>query len=87
MRLEEVRLLILVEDTDYRAYMSGELEDAQIANIFSQQIDESRLPNRLYTHPHAVDWHVLHAAAYWRSRVQEVGICSLYAPTPYSDVS
>ncbi len=87
MRLEEARLLIVVEDTDYRAYMSGELEGEQIASIFSQQIDGSGLPNRLYTHPNAADWHVLHAAAYWRSHVQEVGICSLYAPTPYSDVS
>lgn len=92
MRLEEARLLIVVEDTDYRAYLSGELEGDQIANdqiatIFSQQAGESGLPKRLCSHPNAVDLNVLHAAAYWRSHVQEVGICSLYAPTPYSDVS
>ena len=96
MRLEEARLLIVVEDTDYRVYSSGDLEGDQIVNDqittilsqqTSQQVGESGLPKRLCSHPNAIDLSVLHAAAYWRSHVQEVGICSLYAPTSYSDIS
>ena len=110
MRLEEARLLIVVEDTDYRAYLSGELKDKKIADILSQQtrrqedqrslyqeslqgdqpdhpIGITTLPNRLQAQANAIDLHVLSAAAYWRSRIQQVAICSLYAPTPYSELS
>ena len=73
MKLEDERLLIVVEQADYREYL---------ADVWSvQSIDE--LSGELS----AADLHILRAAAYWRSQVQEVAVFSTHSAESYSTIT
>ena len=90
MGFETVRLLIVVEDLDYRPFVDPP-RGAQV-----QSGDRQRsLPNKLSAvtaeadldASRAVDAHIFEAATYWRSHLQEVAIYSAYAPNAYSEVA
>lgn len=88
MTLKKARLLILGENADYRTYFSKAVFDTVSGTVPLQAPSlPTSLPTQLHDCPNAVDLHVLSAAAYWRSLVQEVAILSLYTPTSYSEVS
>lgn len=71
--LATVRLLILVEETDYRAHL---------ADVFLPEM----MPERLARRVSRADAHILNSAAAWSQQVQEVAIFSLYSEAPYSEV-
>lgn len=71
--LENARLLIVVEETDYRAHL---------ADIFMLEM----MPERLAQRVSSADAHILNSAAAWSQQVQEVAIFSCYSETAYSEV-
>lgn len=74
MGFENNRLLIVVEDADYRK---------PLARIFMPD----RLVTELSGQLSPVDLHILAAAARWSEKVQEVAIFSCQSSEPYSEVS
>ncbi|MGB3571791.1 MAG: glycosyltransferase [Phormidesmis sp.] len=71
MSLEDTRLLIVVEDADYRAPLS---------NVFMPE----RLDEQLAGKVSPVDTHILTAAMTWASRMQAVTIFSCYSSEAYA---
>ena len=71
--LENVRLLIVVEEADYRA---------QLADIFLPEM----MPERMVQRVSPADAHILNAATAWSQQVQEVAIFSTYSVEAYSEV-
>lgn len=74
MGLENTRLLIVVENTDYREHL---------ADIFLPEM----LAERLATRISPPDLHILTTAAHWSEQLQEVAIFSCYSEDTYSEVS
>ncbi len=77
MKLEDARLLIVVEHADYREYL------ADIWSIPTTDELSEELPEDLS----AADLHILRAAAHWRSQVQEVAIFSTHSAESYSTIT
>ncbi|MEL6813962.1 MAG: glycosyltransferase [Cyanobacteria bacterium J06598_3] len=74
MAPENIRLLIVVENADYREHLS---------DIFLPEMLSERLSNRISP----ADLHILEAAAHWGDRLQEVAIFSCHSSETYSEVS
>jgi glycosyltransferase involved in cell wall biosynthesis len=74
MRSEDIRLLIVVENTDYRK---------TLADIFMPEMMPDRLVNRVS----AADMHILTEAARWSTEVQEIAIFSCCSQAAYSEPS
>ena len=74
MDLKDIRLLIVVEDADYRGHLAA-------GSLVWPPLNES--PTVLS----AVDSHLLSAANYWRSQLQEVAIFSLHSAAAYSTLT
>lgn len=74
MGLENTRLLIVVENTDYRAALS---------DIFMPEQLNEQLSGRVSP----VDIHILTAAVRWSEQVQEVAIFSCYSAEKYSEMT
>ncbi|MGB7084704.1 MAG: glycosyltransferase [Phormidesmis sp.] len=74
MGLESIRLLIVVENTDYREHLVG------------ISIPET-LPETLANRVSPTDFHILSSAARWSEQVQEVAIFSGYSAESYSEIS
>ncbi len=74
MGSENTRLLIVVENADYREHL---------ADIFLPEMLTEKLVERLAPS----DLHILNAAAHWSERLQEVAIFSCYSEEAYSEVS
>jgi len=70
--LKAVRLLIIVEETDYRAYLSSLIVE-MMPSCRAQPISRA-------------DAHILNAASAWKQQVQAVAIFSSYSQTAYSEV-
>ncbi|MFK8181751.1 MAG: glycosyltransferase [Phormidesmis sp.] len=101
MKLEDVRLLIVVENADYRPHIADDLTEETTANVPSspQTLPQTGGPAHLPTQlsplttdddtqaSSAVDLHILQAATYWKSYFQEVAIYAAYSPTAYSGLS
>lgn len=73
MKLEDVRLLIVVEQADYREYL---------ADVWSIPLTD-KPPDGLSL----ADLHMLRAAADWRSQAQEVAIFSTHSAENYSSIT
>ena len=73
MKLEDVRLLIIVEQADYREYL---------ADVWSIPLTDQP-PDGLSL----ADLHILRAAADWRSQAQEVAIFSTHSAENYSSIT
>ena len=74
MGSENTRLLIVVENADYRE---------PLADIFLPEMLTAKLAERLAPS----DLHILNAAAHWSEQLQEVAIFSCYSEEAYSEVS
>lgn len=74
MAPENIRLLIVVDNADYREHLS---------DIFLPEMLSQRLSN----HISPADLHILEAAAHWSDRLQEVAIFSCHSSELYSEVS
>jgi glycosyltransferase involved in cell wall biosynthesis len=71
MTLENTRLLIVVDNADYRQHLTK-------AGLTQKLFDQ---PSELLSEAH---WHIFNAAMYWRSQLQEVAIFSAYSAEAYS---
>ena len=71
---QDVRLLIALEDTDYRAYLSG-LISSQMAPEYGVSAPMSRSDTQL-----------LNAASAWNQQLQAVAIFSCYSQVAYSEI-
>lgn len=74
MAPENIRLLIVAENADYREHLS---------DIFLPEMLSERLSNRISP----ADLHILEAAAHWSDHLQEVAIFSCHSAESYSEVS
>ena len=73
MKFEDARLLIVVEQADYREYL---------ADAWSIQLTDKPTDGLS-----PADLHILRAAADWRSQAQEVAIFSAYSAESYSSIT
>ena len=71
--IENVRLLIVVEENDYREHL---------ADIFLPEMMPERIAQRVSN----ADAHILNSATAWSQQVQEVAIFSTYSEEVYSEV-
>ena len=69
----QVRLLVIVEDVDYRAHLT---------DIFLPEM----MPDRLAERVNSADAQLLNSAAAWSQQGHEVAIFSSYSKTAYSEV-
>lgn len=73
-RLEDKRLLIVVDEADYRALLS---------DVFLPEMLVEHLADRVS----AADLHLLNAAAHWGEQIQEIAVFSCYSEDRYSEMS
>jgi glycosyltransferase involved in cell wall biosynthesis len=71
MKLENTRLLIVVDNADYRQHLANA---GLTQMLFDQPAD----------HLSEENWHIFNAAVAWRSHLQEVAIFSAYSQEAYS---
>jgi glycosyltransferase involved in cell wall biosynthesis len=71
MKLENTRLLIVVDNADYRQHLAS----AGLTQMLFDQPAE---------HLSEENWHIFNAAVAWRSQLQEVAIFSAYSQEAYS---
>ncbi len=71
MKLENTRLLIVVDNADYRQHLANAGLTQMLFDQPSDQLSEE-------------NWHIFNAAVAWRSQFQEVAIFSAYSQEAYS---
>jgi glycosyltransferase involved in cell wall biosynthesis len=71
MKPEHTRLLIVVDDVDYRQHLADAGLTQRLFDPTASQLSEEQ-------------WHIFNAAVCWRSQLQEVAIFSAYSSEAYS---